>query len=1002
VNSIQPGSNELVCVDYSDLLEKILQVLQSQKNQKVFKTSDDGKRLRIDIDAIAYQVASLQVDNPLGASANSVRCATVNFSPGSKERFPNQIREIRDCVKQLLESGLGDSSSIEEFVADLVTDLQDFKGGKADLNFTYDFKGHQGLQRQRLTFNGESSGCREILKVHKLTIAVQKTSDFESELRQGLENYINVNFAGVSEEEREDLEYILEDLEKDSKSDFYTLKNIVNKETLGKLKKQAQINYLEFLLENININASKGNAEGAIYLQDLIRRLKLVENYINDSTRPDGDYLVNYAGTSVNYKDLFSRGEAFDMLPIIPKIEGYLGETKNEKQGEIEYIFGLKLKFDGKVQAYGGKNVFDYHLNSLDPDSKEHKAELENSLRREIFARRVLKIAFLYYFLFASRNDPSADGYDYNLELSYDPVIGFEQSILPILKGSDDAAKENLFRKIIEGFTKFNVRKKITRLKGLLRNLLKQKTSFPQREYPLHIYVKKSILEDNNRNVFNNNTLFKPVLRGNPKEVLKYISIGEAKAQENSLFTLPAKITINDIHFFATDDKETFGMEYDLTKIRALPVIFAPLKDKSCQQIYHNNFTHRRLIFFPYSLEDTKLESHQAFIYRFTFSLLAYICLKVLLEKQKRLFMPILRLHLNNKQDDAPIEKFIVSLSGVLSHLLNEEHRSNAQGIDIRDLQGKGRFKIPNVMSSLYSVLPKKFIVQNASRSGEIDKLAIVIISSRESDSRWGSSQKISNLMGEIVGVIHKDNTVRVQLLKTFSDNYNHQEMFTEPTVVIEEVAKLYKMGYKHFLYIAKAPYSSTLHMTQTEDDEGLFFMSRDVIKALKAHNDIKIYPMFFDKYYAVKLVEEPKASSLYIQDTIELINLVDDPSKQSVVFFNLFNGIDIPGEEKNYNGVISYATLLNIYEGILDDQDIRNGLLSKGLLKDDILQYLTLFHFSRYQKAKDIHLKLDPYENLIGDKSVGKLSLFNHMREKGEFNSLAFLSHVRKVLNVQ
>jgi hypothetical protein len=998
VNSIQLGSNELVCVDYSDLLEKILRVLQNPKNQNLFKTSDDSKRLRIDIDAIAFQVASLQVDNPLGSSANSVRCATVNFSPGSKERFPNQIREIRDCIKQLCESGLGDSSSIE-FITSLVTDLQDCKGDKANLDFTYDFKGHQGLQKQKLTFNGNSS-YKEILKVHKLTIAVQKTSDFEAELQQGLEKYIDVNFAGASEEQKEDLEYILEDLQKDS-SDFYTLKDIINKETLGKLKKQAQINYLEFLLENINVNASKGYAEGAIYLEDLIRRLKLVENYINDSTRPDGDYLVNYAGTSVNYKDLFSRGEAFDMLPIIPKIEGYLGETKNDKQGEIQYIFGLKLKFDGKVQAYGGRNVFDYHLNTLNPDSEEHKAGLTDSLKKEIFARKVLKIAFLYYFLFASRNDPSVEGSDYNLELSYQPEEGFEASILPILKGSDDEAKQNLFRKIVKGFAKFNVHKKITRLKGLLRNLLKQKTPFPKREYPLHIYVKKSILEDNTSNVFNNNTFFKPVLRGNPKEVLKYISIGEAKSHENSLLTLPAKITIEDIHFFATDDKETFGMEYDLTGIRALPVIFAPLKDKSCQQIYNKNFTHRRLIFFPYSLEDNKLESHQAFVYRFTFALLAYISLKVLLENQKRLFIPILRLHLNNKQDDAPIEKFIVSLSGVLSHLLNEEHRSNAQGIDIRDLQGKGKFKIPNVMSSLYSVLPKKFLVTNASQSREIDKLAIVIISSRESDSRWGSSQKISNLMGEIVGVTHQDNTVRVQLLKTFSDNYNHQQIFTEPTVVIEEVAKLYKKGYKHFLYIAKAPYSSTLHMTQTEDDEGLYFMSRDVIRALKAHHDIKIYPMFFDKYYAVKL-EQSKASSLYIQDTVELTNLVDDPSKQSIVFFNLFNGIEVPGGEKNYNGVISYATLLNIYKEILDDEDIYKGLIFKGLLKDDILQYLTLFHFSRYQKAKDIHLKLDPYENLIGDNSVGKLSLFNHMREKGEFNSLAFLSHVRKVLNVQ
>ncbi len=191
--------------------------------------------------------------------------------------------------------------------------------------------------------------------------------------------------------------------------------------------------------------------------------------------------------------------------------------------------------------------------------------------------------------------------------------------------------------------------------------------------------------------------------------------------------------------------------------------------------------------------------------------------------------------------------------------------------------------------------------------------------------------------------------------------------------------------------------------MTQTEDD-GLFFMSRDVIRGLKSeYRDIKIYPMFFDKYYAVKL-ENIQASSLYIQDTAELTNLLEDPSKRSVVFFNLFNGMKVGKEEERYyRGVISYATLLNIYQGILDDEDIDKGLIFDGSLKNDILQYLTLFHFSRYQKAdKQIHIKLDPYDNLIGDKSVGKLSLINHFKGKGVFNSLAFLTLVRTILNAE
>lgn len=141
----------------------------------------------------------------------------------------------------------------------------------------------------------------------------------------------------------------------------------------------------------------------------------------------------------------------------------------------------------------------------------------------------------------------------------------------------------------------------------------------------------------------------------------------------------------------------------------------------------------------------------------------------------------------------------------------------------------------------------------------------------------------------------------------------------------------------------------------------------------------------------------------------MELTNLMEDPSQQVVVFFNLFNGIKVPSsEERFYNGVISYATLLNIYQGLLDDQEIRRGLIDdrgsngeSNSLKSDILQYLTLFHFSRYEKDKSVSLKLDPYENIIGDDSVGKLSVFQHMRTSVSFNSLAFLTEVRGALNV-
>ncbi|HLO48108.1 MAG TPA: hypothetical protein VK211_06770 [Kamptonema sp.] len=1000
-NSLRAGEGDLVLVDYGDLLDNILAVLGNRQTQNPFSIYGSCDRLVIDIDSIAEQLAGLRVDNPLGASERSARTATVNFTPGFQERFPGQITKIKNSLKDLLELALKQQNqqlSIEQFVAGLATDLQALKAQAAKLDFSYPFGNYSGLQKQRLSLHKDSSS-KELLKFHKLTITVGKTSHFNAELRQGLENYIKSQFASASDSQREDLNYILEDLEEDPKSDFYKLKEIVDTETIGKLKKQAQICYLEFLQENATTRNNASTHEGIIYLQDLIMRLKLIDEYISNLEKGDGHYLVNYADTDLNYRDAFSRAEAFDMLPIIPKIEGYLGETKDESKGEIQFIFGLKLKFNNPVQAYGGETVFDYYLKLIDPESEEHKAELAAPARKEIFARKVLKLVFLYYFVFAGK-DPSSKDNTVNSDLEYDPIPVFEENVLKILSGSDKAAKQRLLRDIKKGFEQDNIASKIDKLKNLLQRLLTQK-HLPK-EFPLHISVKSSILLDNIENISKADTFFKPILQTKTKEVLKYIAIGKANAAQNSLCTLTAQIAISDVHYFSTDDLQSFSMEYDITGVKAMPVLLIP-KEPQSRKIYNDLFKQRKIVAFSYSLASNQWDSKKSFVYRFTFDLLAYTCLKILLEKQSRLFIPILRLQLSNQQSDAPVEEFMRSLSKRLSHLLNEEHRSNSQGIDIRKNLG---YKVPNVMSSLYSVLPKKFTFANKSDSPqELEKLAIVIVSSRESDAKWKSQQKLSNLQGEIVGIVRqKDGSVRLQLLKTFSETYEHEDMFREPTVVRDEMGKIYKMGFRHFLYIAKAPYSSTLHMTQKED--ALFFMSKDVIKYFKEnYNDIKIYPMFFDKYYAVKLSETLGVNSLYIQDTLELTALVKDPSKRSVVFFNLFNGLVVGSEaERNYRGVISYATLLNIYKDILDDEHIYQGLISKTQLKNDILQYLTLFHFSRYEKEPGktgkISFKLDPYENLIGDNSVGKLSLYKHMGGIAEFNSLAFLTKVKEVLN--
>jgi hypothetical protein len=1011
VNILQEGDNGLVRVDYSDLLSNILKVLQEQQTKNPFTLSKDGNRLLIDIDEIAFLVASATIVNPLGASASSAKSATVNLSQGLKPHFIKQVQQVRGCLQQQIESMLTTAEkpiNFEEFIKNLATELKEFqfdtkskeyKNEAKYISFKYDFaKQHNSLQKRRLCLQSQTASSSPLLKFHKLTITVENTGKFDEQLQASLKNFINLKF---SVDEQEDLNYILEDLVEDlksDKSDLYRLRRLMDKEALGKVQREAKIKYLEFLKDHI------GNHKDIIYLEDLIRRVRLIEDYINDISKVVGYYDVNYAGIPLNYRTIFSDANAFDELPIIPLIVGYLGETTEENQGKQQFTFGLKLKLGGKVQARGGKAVIDYNLNLLDPNSKEHQEELKQPFKKEFFVKKVLRVALLYYFVFASI--PFSDNEDNpELELEY-LKYSFEKNILSVLQESDESKKQKLLENIKADLERGDANNKIKNLKNLLLKPLQNNTFLQARNYPIHISVKQGILEENFTNINNNSTFFKSVLRENPKAALKYISVGNSSADNTSLCFITANIQISEIHYFSTDDIQSFSMEYDLRNVYSIPVLLAA-KEQQSRDIYAKNFQKQKLLVFNYEplrLRQkifNKLESPQAFVYQVTFALLAYTSLKILLDASKRrLFIPILRLHLTTKEDSSPEEVFMRSTFSVLSHLLNEGHRSNSQGFCI---QGSNEYRVRNSLSSLYSILPKTFKFNQPSTNPQVGKLAIIVVSSRECDRAKSSEYKIANLMGEIVGVQRQtDGSIRLYMIGTFSDNYNSQEIHSHPDVLIDEVNKLYQQGFRHFLYIAKSPYSNTLNMTRTENDEELYFMSKDVIRHLKGQReDLKIYPIFFDKYYAVKL-QNTTASSLYIQDVAELETLVKDPSKQAVIFFNLFNGIKV-GSEKYYNGVISYATLLNIYEGVLDDKDIREGLIYDTPLKNELLQMLTLYHFSRYEAGiGNINLKLDPYDNLIGYDSVGALSILKHMTGRVNFNSLAFLTEVRKALNVQ
>lgn len=480
-SNLREDGNDLVKLNYSDFLGKVLEVLNSDTSQQLFKVSEDRKRLLMNVDELAYQVSQLSINYPLLDIRKSygTKCASINFIEGTEKTFSEQLHLIQAKIKELLENSLtrknGQSISIQEYIETIATPLDELKGNVTNngISFNYPFdQQYTDLQKQRLTLPKDPQDTNPLLRLHKLSITVKQPTSFLSELRNSLENYIEMKF----EDEKDDLiddilKPLFENQEKED-NDIYRLKKLMREEALGKIKKAASIKYLEFLYEQVK------NDQDAVYLKDLIRRLKLIEPYINDETKSDEYYEVYYQGVKFNFRQFFNNSYAFNSLPIIPQIEGYLGEMNDRDKDKQEFIFGMKLKLNGQVQTSEGETSFEYQTNflSLDLDSEENKKRFNNKIEKDKFIIKILRVLFLYYFVFASRSNPldKEKKYDPSSELTYNPVENFDTQILPILKGDDDQAKKNLFINIKKGFETINVKLKLNKLKKLLIDCIKK------------------------------------------------------------------------------------------------------------------------------------------------------------------------------------------------------------------------------------------------------------------------------------------------------------------------------------------------------------------------------------------------------------------------------------------------------------------------------------------------------------------------------------------------
>jgi hypothetical protein len=1021
LNNLDERLDNLAQTHHVPLLKAVLAALESYNPFAWHKSS----RLMLDVDNIAQRVLAKpwrDTDLLTPAPQGSARSSTLHMTPEERDEVRHLLQQIQGKLAQHLEALAGRQHlSVQDLARQRMGALQQVPPfGALAKEVPEELKRPFSARRKRLTFikpaDGTaapqllpgkgaipSTGHSPLLSWHKLTMTIQEPDDVIEQLAEAVRIRLEQVLAPS---DYQDLHERINEQAASPTSPLARLVHIIATETVGQLKKEACLCYLAFLEGQMNERNQMRPA-----LRELLRRLRLLQAYLRREDKADADYEVTYQGQTMNLRSVFAQATAFSDLPVFPLVDGSLGEITN--QGTHTYVFGMKLKLNGKVAPYNSPSSFDYHLALL---RKEHPASPEHLVR----------LAVLYHLMFSRFGDST-----------YDPIAALEQEVLPLLQGdttspAGQAAVEYLFASIVSAC--LSVRGPVNALAAALRSVVRQTTQATSQHWDVSLSVREGILESTPTAVLDEGRLLRQVFAPDRKDYLAYLEVGVPQVSSHTLLTLRAQITFEALHCFETDGQvETCSIGYDTSGWSTLPVFLSvPSQPLGSGDLITtpNGPAHPGLMLqcaSQVNRNGTLMPAHTSspthwFIYRYVVTLLAYLGIRLLASfgpDPTRLFISLARMHRVSEQEgaDGDPESFLADMSKVLAQMLSVDYLTNAQGLLQSTVDPN---KARNAARSLYAPLPKVFTLQQA-LADVLPHLALVVVSSRESDSLRqsspGAQERLATVYGEVVGIERLDaHRVRVQRRATFSGSYPAQDLYTNPTIVLDQIHQLYQAGYRHILYVAQAPYSSTLHITRKgqdravagQDDDGLFFLSRQIItRCLQEKQGLHIYPVFRDQYHAMKQPGDLGADTLYIQDLAELTQVVDDHSQaqQMVVFLNLFSGhtnvASRDGTDK-YNGVVSYATLLNIYGGVLNERDLRAALIhdegGKNPLKNLLVLYLTLFHLSRYEKQErgPIAIKLNPYEAVIGDESVGVAAAQPHANRFLRFNFLSFLTMVR------
>ena len=893
------------------------------------------------------------------------------------------------------------------------------------------FKNKQGTLQPVSTADKKSeSGSDKLFRAHLCKVSMTARGKVDDDLQHAVYNYYENLVQGNQEitEKEEALSEIQRQINQlfddpDNRA-LIGLRELLDKETSGLVRREAGVAYLEYLLDN-----AKKQSLPCTELEKIVTNIRSVESYIHHSDRSNADcqYQVTDEHTC-DLRELLGNADAFTNLPVIGLIEGNLEERTSPQ--ERVFVFGIRFKANNPVTTpdrdfpnllKSGMSVYARHLAKAIAVLKLAKqfntggGNINTDYRPLRLLGRSIKTVFLYYRVFSGSADKTA----------------VWQAIASKLHARDPNALDELL-KLADTMLKAEQKmseKIISPAVVTLKNLLETKKACIPSNLKRCIVLEKQLVNDDILDASEGNLFIKELQKSarqdmnSLKKCLRYVRLlKKADIPADALYSMPFDLSFYDTFFYANrQERRSLHIRTQPQMWHFLPVLVRPqIPSGEKRDDYHKPLTKMAgvMVQIMPDIKPNKTNTFEFFVYKITVAIVFLLGLSALCQKLSQgihLAIPIVRVHKAAEND--PIEEYLNAVCATITFLLNEKYTAGMQGIQLMNLnwnqQKSLQYKITNARSSLYAFLPKTFSAPGFAPA--FDKLAIVIVTSRVAGKHRYQDENYSlvNLFGRVV-LLERLDQETLQLSShflTFAENDYKHEIHNHPKMLIDTVHRLYDdYGIRDILYIAKAPFTSNLNLTQKNPQPALYFMSETVLQEMMNNRpDLNIYPAFYGKYPA-KMFGGSQLNAIYIDDVPSIqkhLQMDRKSESQIVTFLNIANGIKVKGKEaeKNFfNNVMSYATLDNIYS----DRTLQSRILERMIAPDTaerktLIDYICLLHAAAYEKAdNELTLKLNPYQDILEDDNVNSISTFSASpKGKPDFNLFAFLTKIQRVINL-